>query len=133
MAIHEVRARLVREQLREQHAALHVRYAIDADGVTRAHIQGRAAGLRVNPADRMQLCGHRAVGHLDRHGAPKILFAIPALGGIAAPRRMHAHASLHLCAQGRRQGFPCAVLVGEQGIAAHRRNVVAVEQRGRRR
>ena len=133
MPVHEGRLRLMLEDRLEQRGRFGLGHALDADRVAGAHEQRGAPGLGMTTPDRVQLGGPGAVVGADRHRATGILVAIQTRPRIAAARRVHPLATLDRRAQRRRQFIPGQVLVGEQRVAAHRRNGVPIEQRAGRR
>ncbi len=90
VAVDEVVAHLVAEQLHQQRLRFGIVHAFDADGVARADVERAAAGLRMHAPDRVRLRGQCAVVVADGHRAALVALAVHAVARIATARRMHA-------------------------------------------
>ena len=134
VAVDEVLAHLVVEQLHQQRLRFVVGHALDADGVAGADDTARCGRSRDAPArsgaSAWPARCRRSVMAIER---PLSRLAVHAVARIAAARRVDALLVLQQRLHRRRQRVPGGVLVGEQRVAAHRRNDVAVQQRGLRR
>ena len=121
-------------ELDQERTGLGLIHALDADNVAQATEQRLPPGLRVRLDQRVGLGLQRLVGGADIHGAPgPVRLPIGPIAGIGQPGRVDGPASLDPSAQGIRQGVQRRVLVGVEGIAAHRGDGDPVEAGARGR